>query len=670
MPRPPTPVKRYHEALIQTMRDIGSHQKWFTSPLNLGGVPGSGGGSGIPIGGLIGQLIQSKVAYDTTEASSLYVPPSGQSLLHNLNRIRYWINQKSGPLVVRDEGSPIASGITILDFVGAPVTASESGGVVTIAVSGTGGGGGGETVKVSSDDTVANYLENKLTAASSKISVTTANPGGNEQRQVDLGTVNINDLNDVTITSVGNDEILGYDGGWINRTLVEAGISAVGHTHIESEITDLEHNAIKIQGISVSGVAPSTGEALIYDGTRYVPSGVGPASDTKKVKVSANDTTENYLENKVIAGNNVTITTINEGANEQVQISASGGGAGSPVTVKDEGILLTSGVTSLDFVGNQITATTVGTNVTITVSGTIAEVPSFIGCRTYRTSDWQISSDNGWQTIDWQAENYDTDSFWSSGSTHVMPEDGYYHVIGQVTISGVIPTAERVEVSLFDGSTPIAHMYGGYYASSPGIFTYVTVVDWNFSASDDVNMRILCGDSSQPYVLSGQDKSYLCTHKIEGAYLADFIGCYVKVTDYDNDPPDDTQYAVQFDTSTYEIGGDWWSSGEDTKIVFPEAGYYNIKSHLLWQGLNETPFEISHAIRLNGSTIISKAYDITIDNNGDRTEGNTTLCDLDYHFSKNDYIEVVIWHDRGSTFNDAIRPGDGYSYVAIHKIGG
>src|SRR5690606_37624659 len=42
--------------------------------------------------------------------------------------------------------------------------------------------------------------------------------------------------------SIASGEILVWDGtGWVNRTLAEAGISAVGHTHTEADITDLDH---------------------------------------------------------------------------------------------------------------------------------------------------------------------------------------------------------------------------------------------------------------------------------------------------------------------------------------------------------------------------------------------------------------------------------------------
>ena len=58
----------------------------------------------------------------------------------------------------------------------------------------------------------------------------------------DITGENLEDLANVTITSIASGEVLVWDGtGWVNRTLAEAGISAVGHTHTESDITDLDH---------------------------------------------------------------------------------------------------------------------------------------------------------------------------------------------------------------------------------------------------------------------------------------------------------------------------------------------------------------------------------------------------------------------------------------------
>lgn len=49
----------------------------------------------------------------------------------------------------------------------------------------------------------------------------------------------LNDLTDVTITSVTDNEVLGYDtvsGNWINQTAAEAGLAAATHTHAASDV--------------------------------------------------------------------------------------------------------------------------------------------------------------------------------------------------------------------------------------------------------------------------------------------------------------------------------------------------------------------------------------------------------------------------------------------------
>jgi len=56
--------------------------------LTFGGGSGEGGGSGGPIITPIGQLPQTYICFDTTEAATTYIPGSGESLLDNLNRIR------------------------------------------------------------------------------------------------------------------------------------------------------------------------------------------------------------------------------------------------------------------------------------------------------------------------------------------------------------------------------------------------------------------------------------------------------------------------------------------------------------------------------------------------------------------------------------------------------
>ncbi|MCK5615983.1 hypothetical protein KAR91_79710 [Candidatus Pacearchaeota archaeon] len=607
---PPTIVRSYQQEIVETMLEIARLQNWWSAPINLGGGPGSDGGSGVPIGDFAGQLIQSRVAFDTTEGESLDIPGSGASLVTNLNRIRGTRNRK---VVIVDESTQIGSGIRVIEFHGLPVTVNLVSGYtdrVVVAISGMGWPvSGSGIVNVSATDTLAQYLDTKI-AGGNKITTTILNPGGSEQLQIDLQNISLGELSDVepqtpiddqeilaygtaasvwanrtkaqlglsetdhvhlaseildgggsilggvtvvfddltnqipatndfyltskyvmsgsaqlylnglhqaptyytettsgikltetltatdelfvqyltsgqivtglriwedgaliasgvaqldfvgaesvvpdvgnkvivtfsggggggdphalgstthtdvVITSVGDNDILAYDSGgdWINQTAAEANLAVAGHTHsdvvdvsaddttagyledkivqgsnititvlndgsdedleiaatglsisghlhVETDITDLSHDAVKIRGRDVSTDAPVVGEAYRWSGTEWIPSGVsGGAGDTKKVLVSSNDTTEGYLEDKIVAGTNITVTTLSEGANETVEITSTASGGGASIVVKDEGVLLTSGVTNLDFVGTGVTATASGTFVTVTIS--------------------------------------------------------------------------------------------------------------------------------------------------------------------------------------------------------------------------------------------------------------------------------------------------------------
>lgn len=54
----------------------------------------------------------------------------------------------------------------------------------------------------------------------------------------------LNDISDVVITTPADNEVLAFNsasGEWINQTAAEAGLSTVGHSHVEADITNLDH---------------------------------------------------------------------------------------------------------------------------------------------------------------------------------------------------------------------------------------------------------------------------------------------------------------------------------------------------------------------------------------------------------------------------------------------
>lgn len=66
--------------------------------------------------------------------------------------------------------------------------------------------------------------------------------------------------------------------------------------------------------------------AITQQGWRAGTSSGGGGGSDEKVKISSADTTTNFLENKLVAGTNITLNKLNTGANEQIEIVSSGSG--------------------------------------------------------------------------------------------------------------------------------------------------------------------------------------------------------------------------------------------------------------------------------------------------------------------------------------------------------
>jgi len=62
---------------------------------------------------------------------------------------------------------------------------------------------------------------------------------------LNINSESIDELSDVTITSVASGELLTFTGTvWENQTLVEAGVAPASHTHVEADITDLQNYSL------------------------------------------------------------------------------------------------------------------------------------------------------------------------------------------------------------------------------------------------------------------------------------------------------------------------------------------------------------------------------------------------------------------------------------------
>lgn len=152
-------TQRYQYTVLDLIETAARNSK--VAPLNLGGIAGIGGGAGGPPGGFIGWLPQTRVAYDETEAATLFTPSSGMSLLDNLNHIRYRLNMvesgilASGITVIDDNTSSIYLDIDTIHFSGAGVTVLDlgNGDVQVIITAGSGvASSGGAIIAVGEQD--------------------------------------------------------------------------------------------------------------------------------------------------------------------------------------------------------------------------------------------------------------------------------------------------------------------------------------------------------------------------------------------------------------------------------------------------------------------------------------------------------------------------------------
>jgi hypothetical protein len=134
-------------------------------------------------------------------------------------------------------------------------------------------------------------------------------------------------------------------------------------------MTDIVH-VIRAQ-VSPNSAPTRSGQHWVNEVTKQTWLSVGTATvgdwiltgDSPTVKITASDTTANYLNNKLAAGAGIALTILNPGANESISISA-------PGSTTDEKVKVSSADTTAGYLNTEITVSN-GTNPTSALEKTI-----------------------------------------------------------------------------------------------------------------------------------------------------------------------------------------------------------------------------------------------------------------------------------------------------------
>lgn len=449
----------YHDNLIETMKGLANNARWFASSINLGGVPGSGGGSGGPPGGFYGQLIQSQVAYDTTEAAVAGGPvASGWSLVDNLNHLRYLLNTKNPSLIVQDESTQVASGVTVLNFLGAGITAALVGNSINITVTATGGGSGDSGITVIWEDVTP-----QVPAIGDNYSI--SQPAISGSIKVFLNGLLQKPTNITQTTTAFHTTFSPITGDELVATYLASGIQ------LPSGITVYDDGAFVASGVYKLNFI----NALVtYAGGIASVSGIGGGgtTDTKKVLVTSTDTTEGYLRDKIRPGSNVTITLVSGGANEFLQVAATPSGTSDTYKSK-----IVSTDTTEDYLQTKLRPAS-GIYIT-TISGTANSFLNIgykdIGCRAYSSSGMTIPDSTDYP-LAFDSERWDTDNIHvTTAGTNgrlVCRTPGRYFICGMVKFASSGVGNRGVKIKLNAANTPLA---GQFFPNAGANSWYATV---------------------------------------------------------------------------------------------------------------------------------------------------------------------------------------------------
>lgn len=414
----------------------------------------------------------------------------------------------------------------------------------------------------------------------------------------------------------------------------------------------------------------------------------------EKTKVSSNDTTADYLENKLIAGNNIDISVVNDGGNEQVQISATASGIGDG----DEKTKISANDTTANYLENKIVA---GDNITITVlndgSNETLEINSTASGSGFSSTNFQaveaynnanISINNSSLTpLTFNSEYYDTNGFhstsvntgrltatisgyymvgtvfkWDANTTGIR--EAYFRKNGDVYFAGSSRPAQAagttmvsfsetvnldvddyVEVEVYHSITgggalnivyeseysPNFWMY--YIGSNSNTFLELADTPNSYSGQAGKTVQVNSGETALEFVTASGSSGIF-----SGASLTKSAVQSVA---------QNSEIAITFNGEVYDTDNYHDNSTNPSRLTAPASGWYLVGGSVEISSLNDQNYMLVR-IRKNGS--------------GANGDGRTRLTNsssagggyLAGHYSRpvnlntGEYVEITIEHNYGS----------------------
>lgn len=402
-----------------------------------------------------------------------------------------------------------------------------------------------------------------------------------------LGTLSHTDLDDIgTLTHAELEEAIDDK-------------ADISHTHVEDDITDLDHDAVKIDGIAVDLTGITDGQIIKYD--------VGTTS--------------------LIAGDD------------------EGGGALSDLEDVDLTDLADGDVLAYDETEEKWLP------VTPASGGASGELTS-IGAR-YTTDAGQSIPDASFTIVNFEDKDYDTDDAVTVGASwkFTAPVSGYYHFdfVLLLTNSSNWQTGEFWLGILFINGTESSQEYRGQMTANATLYQSLRGSDTIYLAKDDYfDIRIYQASGGAISLLNSAQHNHISIHKLGSDIVfqanAD-IGA--RVTHDTTQSVANTGFTtLAFNTEKFDTDTIHDTSTNNSRLTCKTTGKYLISANITFAA-NATGYR-QLVFLLNGTTYIASVI-----NQAPTTGGATgsMLISTIYSLTANDYVEVQAAQSSGGALN-------------------